>query len=302
MNDMSAPTASQLQELPGGGSIRVLCSRSGIDGRSLHILEQERDHGQVFRWLCSLCPATDGRSHLIAETLVELALRRTRRPCFSRAMLLPEYHRAMVAALGIRTQPFERALFLGTGGAALPMHLAAHYPHCTMTLVETCAATLDLAFNFFGCPRRGPRWRTHHCSAEEFISCRRFAGSRRKGFDAILLDASSAAGTAPPPSLAKHETFCRLRALLRPGGSLVVNLLGDPVAHMAPTTAAFETAFQPCDTLKRLYTTEGNIVLIAVTSVVDDCGEQIEMRGACNRLECWVAVCKELGLTVDSCR
>jgi hypothetical protein len=86
--------------LPGGGVLRTL---DHLDG--LWAIEQRTADGSTFRWLCSLRE----NGTLLAETVVRCTpqeqQRRTRSTngvSFDRDLLMPQYHTAMVAALGLR--------------------------------------------------------------------------------------------------------------------------------------------------------------------------------------------------------
>ena len=267
-------------ELPGGGAVRALAEVEGGD-RDLLVLEQTLVDGRRFRWLCSRASASPSQP-LLAETVVPL-LPPPSAPCtrsgatvarFERVLLLPEYHRAMVAALGLATaSPLHSLLFLGFGGGALPMFLAQHHPRCLLTGVESDRRVLDLAREHFGC-KPGPRLRLHASSAEEYLRrlpSSRDARHRRHGgglHDAILVDASSHGGAAdmhcsPPPGLSTRRALRGLRARLRLGGALIVNVLGS-AEHVRNVQARLVGASGSHDTLRRIATAEGNVVLVAV--------------------------------------
>ena len=323
-------------ELPGGGAICALAEVEGGD-RDLLVLEQTLVDGRRFRWLCSRTSASPS-GPLLAETVVPLlpptSERSTRSGVtaarFGRVLLLPEYHRAMVAALGLATAtPLHSLLFLGVGGGALPMFLAQHHPRCVLTGVECDRRVLRLAREHFGC-KPGPRLRLHASSAEDFL--RRLPSSRdprrdprhrrpRGGLhDAILVDASSHGGApdthcSPPPGLSTRRALRGLRARLRLGGALIVNVLGS-AEHVGHVQQRLVGASGSHDTLRRIATAEGNVVLVAVrgrrvvarragrspTSVVADSHLQATADGteetASGDDSTWRAACAAVGLRV----
>lgn len=169
--------------LPGGGRLTVRhCDESWM------VVDQARTDGRIFRWLLSASGST-------CETLVELALPsvgtrratlRFSREEFLRIELLPEYHRAMVAALGLSRRSHARHfLFFGFGGGALASYLAQHHPRCIMTGVDASAQVLKLAVKFFGVCQRGPRTRLHHSNVEDFL--RRFRNAAHNTCPASLV-------------------------------------------------------------------------------------------------------------------
>ena len=289
--------------LPGGGDITV----RHTDG-DLQVVDQHLDDGSAFRWLCS---SSSCSLEMTAETIIELGKIRvpsenglTRRrtsasQTFIRDALLPAYHIAMVAGIGLRraSSPLRHMLFLGVGGAALSQHLAQQHPRCLMTGVEASAAMIDIAVRYFGCQRRGPRWRLHCSSAQSFL--RRFPTGR---YDVIFLDAScvefgETAPSAPPKDLC---TPCALRGLherLRPGGCLVVNVLGS-AAHLRDVSAALVDAFTSEDSSSSIWllrTSEGNSVLVGVR-VEEPAARSAAQSPASNE---WTGACSALGLIVE---
>ena len=288
--------------LPGGGDLIVRHSDS-----LTQIVDQHFDNGRAFRWLCSSASSSSCSSaNLTAETIVELntnnapsasspATRRTsKRQKFIRDTLLPEYHVAMVAGLGLRraSSPLRHMLFLGVGGAALSQHLAQQHPRCLMTGVEASSSMIELAIQYFGCQRRGPRWRLHCCSAQSFL--RRFPSG---SYDAIFLDASCAeGGFAPPKDLCTSLAFRGLHMRLRPGGCLIANALGG-AAHLDEVSTALVNAFtDDDDSSSRIWllrTSEGNNVLVGVREPASS----VVQAPACPAQ--WMAACSALGLRVE---
>ena len=274
--------------LPGGGSASVL--GSSLDSR-LVAIEQTLDDGRRFRWLCATRPGVE----LAVETIVPLTSTESSsgpctrntvsQPLFDRSTLLPEYHLAMVAALGLSKRASERMAFLGVGGGALPLFLAQHHPRCVMTAIEPDKEALELAGRFFGL-QSGPRLRLHALTAEAYL--RNHGHTSR--FDAIFLDASNAAdGCAPPPALCSCHALRRLlRRHLRPGGVLAINVHGASAHHALvrrSLCAAASRRDRPRDRpLLRVETAEGNVVLVACVR-----GEQQGIAAAASEREPGVA-------------
>ena len=289
-------------ELPGGGVIATLATRAANNLLpELLVLEQTRSDGRRYRWLCSRSAAL-----LSVETVVEVTEKascptRSGATVFRRDVLLPAYHCAMVAGLGLGSAaPLRSLLFLGVGGGALPLHLAEHYPRCRMTGVEVDEHVLVLARQYFGLAS-GPRLRLHAGDAVDFLRRRRDASLH----DAILLDASSR-GVAPPPALAELALLRRLRARLRHGGVLVINVLGT-ARHVSTVQATLAQAFAAADDRRcRIDTDEGNVVLAAVRGGRasargrgagrdrDTCGARTGPRDE----RVWRSACDALGLRV----
>lgn len=269
---LSNPAASS-SFLPGGGDVRLL-AEVGADvaqTRRLLVLDQTTPDGRRFRWLCS-CEKPG--APLLAETVVEIldATHATRSgaTAFGRGVLLPAYHLAMVAGIGLATARLRSMLFLGVGGGALMLHLAAaHGPRCPrMVGVEADARVLTLARAHFGLAQSA-KLRLHVAAGEDFVAqrSRPHHSHRRRNIgmhDAIFLDASSAVGVAPPAALMQAALLRQLRACLRRGGCLVVNVLGT-ADHVAAVESRVAVAFKGASNVRRrIATDEGNVVLVVV--------------------------------------
>ena len=309
------PTASlQVPVLPGGGVVRALCSTVS-SARQLSVFEQHLDDGRAFRWLCSsrlhaadvADTAAEGwDAELIVETVVQLSTRsqvrntRSAAVAFCRSTLLPEYHRAMAAALGLCAIPLRTMLFLGVGGGALPCFLAQHHPRSVLTCVEADGSTLALARDYFGCVP-GPRMRLHGCTADAFL--RRCPRAR---FSAVFIDLTGPLGTAPPQAWANTSVFRRIRSRLRHGGLICINVLApadgaSPSHHLAAVTSAFVGAFGGASSWL-LQTSEGNAVMASLVGGhgVNHCGREArENASAQKHLKAWLAGTAALGFEVS---
>lgn len=91
---------------------------------------------------------------------------------------------------------------------------------------------------------------------------RHFANRCDKQYDAILLDAFL--GDSVPSHLMSRESFARLRALLRPGGVLVINSFGGNSPAESFITASLEKTLLAAFRSVKLHTSgSGNVFLIA---------------------------------------
>ena len=307
------PSTRERLNLPGGGRLVQRYSASNVV-----VIDQHCTSGRTFRWLCSK-PGSRSEQ-LTCESVVEIVATaqprlstrgaRALRWNFAREELLPQYHRAMIAAFGLSLRPAKHCLFLGVGGATLPLYFAQHYPRCINTLVESEAAVVDIAVRFFGCIR-GPRCRLHRSTAAAFL--RRFPRGR---YDAIFVDVTSyddppGSVSAPSPSLRSRAALHDLRKRLRPGGVLILNVLGSDM-HVRDVGAAMVRAFagqgQAQDVVRLLRTTEGNAVLVGVVGGASRAGASSESMYHHSEHETegaepvgWLQACASLDLGVERC-
>lgn len=298
-----------MSRLPGGGTVATLWSSRIDDARARLLVLEQRAGNQQFRWLCSVHPG----QALTAESVLEVAQREQRRITrqstsmteFDRSVLLPEYHRAMVAALGLSSRQLHHVCFIGVGAGTLPLFLSQHHPRCIMTGAEADLRMLPLARQYFGCIP-GPRLRLHELDGNTFL--RRHPRAR---FDTIFLDATGCgkdgAILAPPEELCTPDVLRTARLRLRPGGLLVINSYGGQ-AHRRRTAGALLEAFGGSGDgpVERLSTREGNDVLVAIRGDHsrldrharlgrgDDC-----RLGHADRLV-WSSACLDLGLSVKT--
>lgn len=273
----------------------------------LTVLEQRTADGDVFRWLCRR--QHGGHDGLLAETIVRVdttalsdgvCTRSGLRATIDRSLLLPLYHAAMVAALGLCERPLRRALFVGVGGGALVMHVRERHPACICECVETDERALDLGQRFFGL-RPGPGVRLHAVGGAEYLRRRRRCGA---SFDAIFLDASTPGRSdgaedeehmrAPPPSLRDTNVLRELSAALYDGGVLAINALGgsEQVAALRDDVCAVADA-----TIDIRCAEEGNHVLVACSAKRHRAPAGLAALPRAKRL-LWLEACAKLGLGV----
>jgi hypothetical protein len=242
-------------ELPGGGVIYRLHTHHG-EHTSHHVFEQHLSNGLAFRWLCS---SRSGLA-LAAESIVSIEPLRHNSCRFNRRMLMPAYHRTMVAALDELKPTPKNLCFIGVGGGVLPMHLAEVHPKCTMTCVESDDGVLALARQYLGL--RGRRMHILHTDGLHFL---RVHTSLQ--FDAIFLDASCAPEAegglevqSPPSSLSSRAALLMLRSHLGPEGVLLINTTGGDDAQRRALREALASVFDGEPLL--LGTDEGNEVIV----------------------------------------
>lgn len=249
--------------LPGGGTFRTLDERHG-----LWVIEQRRNDGTIYRWMCSIQREVGG---LLAETVVRCSTGRnitrsggvTR---FDRDLLMPQYHAAMVAGLELHLGSLRRILLLGVGGGALAMFLQHTYgPGLSLTCVESNRAAIDLGRAYFGLAS-SRSLRLVVGSAESFLQ------SCTDVFDAILVDTTEQERNLRCSLSAPHHAICQRRAMrklfgrLAARGVLVINALGDDRS----LRRLQQTLVSSCNKrsgVHRIFTDEGNVVFAASVGV-----------------------------------
>jgi spermidine synthase len=110
-------------------------------------------------------------------------------------------------------------LFLGGGAYTLPRRVAERDPRARITVVELDPEVTRAAYRFFGL-------RPEHGVTSLHGDARRVAEALPQGsYDRIFLDVYD--GTEHTPHhLVTRESFGTLRSLLRPGGRLLMNVIG----------------------------------------------------------------------------
>lgn len=136
-----------------------------------------------------------------------------------------EFHRAM------RTNPRPgRVLFLGGGACVAPMQFERRYADAFIDVVEKEPLVAEAARSHFDF-RESERLKLHVADARDFL-----AGA--SPYDLVIVDLYDAHGI--PPELATTDFFGSIRKILRPGGTLVANLIRPPDAGiLAALGAAF---------------------------------------------------------------
>ena len=283
----------------------------------LTVLEQCTADGDVYRWLCRRQhngSSHGGRDGLLAETVVRVVAvaakdavctRSGPRTTFDRNILLPQYHVAMVAALGLCELPLRRALFLGVGGGALVMHVRERHPACICECVEPDERALDLGQRYFGL-RPGPGVRLHSVGAAEYVRRRRCCGA---SFDAIFLDASTSSHIdddpngddddmrAPPPSLRHAAVLRELFGALHDGGVLAVNALAARGCERGVAALRAEVGAVADATVGLSCEEEGNHVLVGCSASRPGAHAGLAALPRAKR-SLWLEACAQLGLGV----
>ncbi len=111
----------------------------------------------------------------------------------------------------------ERVLMIGAAGYAFPRFQLETFPRLRMDVVEIDPAMTTLARRYFGL-QEDPRLRIIHADGRVFVN------RARQQYDVIYIDAFQ---TRTPPFQLLTRDFARLLArCLRPGGMVVLNLIG----------------------------------------------------------------------------
>jgi spermidine synthase len=110
-------------------------------------------------------------------------------------------------------------LFLGGGAYTLPRRVAERDPSARITVVELDPAVTAAAYRFFGL-------RPEHGVASLHGDARRVAETLPPAsFDRVFLDVYDGTETVPH-HLATREAMALWRGLLKPGGTLLMNVIG----------------------------------------------------------------------------
>lgn len=118
-------------------------------------------------------------------------------------------------------------LFLGGGAYTLPRRVSEADAAARITVVELDPAVTAAAYRFFGV-RPEHRIQTVAGDARAFLE-----SAEAAAYDSIYLDVY-AGGEALPYSLVTRNAFESMARLLRPGGSVAINLIGIPHGPEAP--------------------------------------------------------------------
>jgi spermidine synthase len=128
------------------------------------------------------------------------------------------YLRAMLVGLVFVPAP-ARILILGLGGGSLPRFLLQHYPDTVIEVVESRAAMVDVARDYFGlsdCAGLNIRI----ADGGEYLQQCLTEGQCR--YDLVLVDVFDDQGLAP--MVMRHDFFAALASLVNVGGVAAVNL------------------------------------------------------------------------------
>lgn len=128
------------------------------------------------------------------------------------------YTRNMMAFLLFDPAP-RNLVLVGLGGGSLTKFCHRQLPRTRVTTVEIDADVIALS-ELFHVPRPNARLRLVHADAADYFA------ARSELADAVLIDGCDALGLAPV--FCDAAFYARLRERLRPGGMLVINLIGKP--------------------------------------------------------------------------
>jgi len=126
------------------------------------------------------------------------------------------YTRQMMAFLLFLPRP-KQITIVGLGGGSLTKFCYRELPRAAITTVEIDRGVIDCA-PFFQIPVEDQRMRIVHADAVDYFA----AGAERA--DVILIDGCDELGIVP--AFGQASFYENLHASLRPGGLLVVNLIG----------------------------------------------------------------------------
>jgi MFS family permease len=153
----------------------------------------------------------------------------------------------------IYTEKIDRALCIGLGVGIVPMQLARE--KVMVDVVEINPAVVPLAKRYFEFdPGR----------VKLFIDDgRHFLNDCKQRYDTVILDAFL--GDSSPSHLMTREAFAAMQAVLKPGGSLVINTFGNLTPGQDFSTASMEKTLRAVFKSVRIHAEEldGNIFFVA---------------------------------------
>ena len=132
--------------------------------------------------------------------------------------LAGEYTRCMMAFLLFHPRP-QRIVMIGLGGGSLAKFIYYEMPDASITIVEVNPKVVAAARSHFHLPRDDERLPVVIAEGGRYVAAHRATA------DVLIVDGFDANGQAP--SLCTQSFYDDCFAALRPGGILVVNLLGD---------------------------------------------------------------------------
>lgn len=115
----------------------------------------------------------------------------------------------------------KRVLMLGGGGYSVPRHILAEHKGVSLDVVELDPGITEAARKYFAL-HDSPNMRIFHEDARTFLN--RSGREKMEPYDAIFMDTFNSA-TVIPFQLTTAEAGQKLRALLKPEGVLVVNVI-----------------------------------------------------------------------------
>lgn len=114
---------------------------------------------------------------------------------------------------------FERVLMIGGAGYSFPKEFLRTYPDARIDVVEIDPGMTRFARRYFGL-QDDPRLRVIHQDGRAFLN-----GAPGGTYDAVLIDAFTALFTIPF-HLTTVEAVSEVRRVLKPGGSVILNVGG----------------------------------------------------------------------------
>lgn len=126
------------------------------------------------------------------------------------------YTRKMMAFLLFQPQP-RHIVIVGLGGGSLTKFCYRQLPHTRVTTIEIDQGVIELA-RLFKVPTPNARLRIVHADGVDYFA------TTHQSADVVLVDGCDQHGIAP--ALCEASFYASVRARLRPGGLLVVNLVG----------------------------------------------------------------------------
>jgi spermidine synthase len=151
--------------------------------------------------------------------------------------LVFDYAKAIAAAIEAQA-PSGRAisvLHIGGGAFTLPRYIAATRPASTNTVMEIDPAVVDIARADFGL-HTGPKLRADVGDARVLMK-----RERPHSYDFVVGDAF--AGRSPPWQLTTRQFLVQVRALLRPRGAYLMNLIDSGQRFLRAEAATMEEVF-----------------------------------------------------------
>ncbi|HSW12080.1 MAG TPA: hypothetical protein VLI06_04525 [Solimonas sp.] len=142
------------------------------------------------------------------------------------------YTRKMMSFLLFHPRP-EHVVVVGLGGGSMTRFCAGRLPGTRVTTVEIDEDIIALS-DFFSAPAWDSRVRLVHADAADYFA------ATDDWADVVLVDGCDRWGTAP--AFCEPDFYEKLRARLRPGGLLVLNLIGRD-HRMAAVLDAIDGAF-----------------------------------------------------------
>ncbi|XP_065530030.1 eEF1A lysine and N-terminal methyltransferase isoform X2 [Lathamus discolor] len=241
------PARQQVPFLSVGGDIGVRtvrhCDTSPLSGE--YVVEDVKGDGTCyFRRLIFLRNrnVVQSEARLLAHTPLPGQKKRRKdkkKPSLAEApgaidksYLCCEHHKAMVAGLCLLggPEPLSGALLavlvVGLGGGSLPLFIHDYFSQARVAVVEIDPSMLEVATRWFGFSQ-GERMRVHVSDGLDYVA--KLAAEASAQYDAIMFDVDSKDLTVgmscPPPAFVEKHFLHKVKAILKPEGVFVLNLV-----------------------------------------------------------------------------